>query len=115
MTRQEIIEKVKEVEKAPSCCAELKDACGKFLAAVDTADEKAAAKNLVAELEADVMPIEAVENFFKSAAGIEKVGAELAGNLSAHAKEVREKGGKFCDCPACASGKAILDNKDVIL
>ena len=52
--RDFIVEKVKEVLAAPSCCPELKDAAQKYLAALDTADEKAAGKILIAELEEDV-------------------------------------------------------------
>ena len=46
--RDFIVEKVKEVLAAPSCCPELKDAAQKYLAALDTADEKDAGKNLIA-------------------------------------------------------------------
>lgn len=38
--RDFIVEKVKEVLAAPSCCPELKDAAEKYLAALDTADER---------------------------------------------------------------------------
>lgn len=43
--------------------------------------------------------------------------AETAGNkeLLAHAKDVKAKGGKYCDCSACTPAAAILKMKDVIL
>lgn len=64
--RDFIVEKVKEVLAAPSCCPELKDAAQKYLAALDTADEKAAGKILIAELEEDVQSIDDTLAFFCS-------------------------------------------------
>ena len=115
MTKQAVIEKVKAVAEAPSCCAELKAVSEEYLSSLGTEKEKEAAKSLVAELEADVMPIDAVIGFFESAAGAKKFGAETAAGLAAHAKDVKKNGGAYCDCPACAPGKVILDNRAVIL
>lgn len=115
MDKKEIIEKVKAVVAAPSCCAELKAAGTKFLAVVGQKEEKEAARQLIAELEADVMSIDAVLGFFTSKAGQDFFGKEQAAALAAHAREVKANGGKFCDCAACAPGKVILDHKDVLL
>ena len=115
MTKKEAIDKVKNIIDAPSCCPKLKTECEEYLASLGTEKESETAKALIAELEASVMPIDAVIDFFSSPAGIAKVGAETAEKLAAHAKEVKEQGGKYCDCPACTPGKAVLDNRDVIL
>ncbi len=115
MGQKEILEKVKEVVAAPSCCAELKAAAQAYLDAVGTAGEKDAARKLIAELEADVMPIDHVLAFFESKKGMEYFGTERAAGLAAHAREVKAAGGTYCDCPACAPGKIILDNRNVIL
>jgi hypothetical protein len=115
MTKEQIIEKVKELINAPSCYAGLKAVAEDWLKAVGTADEKAASAKLVAELEADVQTIDSVLGFFESDAAREKFGAETAANYAAHFKEVKAAGGKWCDCPACAAGRAILDNKKAIL
>ena len=115
MDRNEVIEKVKAVVAAPSCCAELKEAGQKYLDSLGTASEKEAAKSLIAELEADVQPIGNVLAFFESKAGIEYFGEKQAAELAAHAKERKAAGEKFCDCPACAPGKEILDNRSAIL
>ncbi|MBQ7502643.1 heat-shock protein Hsp90 [bacterium] len=101
--------------EAPSCCAELKACCKNYMEALDTDKEKEAAKALTAELEADVMPIEAVIGFFRSDAGKAKFGEEMADKIASHAESVKAGGGVWCDCPACAPGRAILDHKDVIL
>ena len=54
MTKAEIIEKVKEVIAAPSCCPEAKAACQAYLDAVGTEGEKTAEKAMIAELKEDV-------------------------------------------------------------
>ena len=115
MTRNEIIEKVKAVADAPSCYVGLREAVEEYLSSVGTEKEKEAAKTLVAELEADVSTIDSVIAFFESDKGKEYFGAETAANMAKHAHEVKDAGGKYCDCPACAPGKIILDNRDVIL
>ena len=86
-----------------------------WLKAVGTPEEKALSAKLVAELEADVQTIDEVIELFGSETGRKAVGAEAAANMLAHFKEVKAAGGKWCDCPACKAGRAILDNKELIL
>lgn len=100
---------------APSCSAEAKAAAEKWLAAVGTADEAEATKAYVAELEADIMPIDGLIGFAGSEAGEGVFGAELAKNILAHAKEIKAAGAEYCDCPACAACKAILEKKAELL
>ena len=100
---------------APSCSAEAKAAAEKWLAAVGTADEAEATKAYVAELEADIMPIDGLIGFASSEAGESVFGAEMAKNVLAHAKEIKAAGAEYCDCPACAACKAILEKKAELL
>lgn len=100
---------------APSCSAEAKAAAEKWLAAVGTAEEAEATKAYVAELEADIMPIDGLIGFAGSEAGEGVFGAELAKNILAHAKEIKAAGAEYCDCPACAACKAILEKKAELL
>lgn len=100
---------------APSCSAEAKTAAEKWLAAVGTAEEAEATKAYVAELEADIMPIDGLIGFAGSEAGEGVFGAELAKNILAHAKEIKAAGAEYCDCPACAACKAILEKKAELL
>ena len=100
---------------APSCSAEAKAAAEKWLAAVGTADEADATKAYVAELEADIMPIDGLIGFAGSEAGVGVFGAEMAKNVLAHAKEIKAAGAEYCDCPACAACKAILEKKAELL
>ena len=115
MTKAEIIEKVKDLTNAPSCYGPLKTLAEEWLEAVGTAGEKEMSRKLVAELEADVQTAEDSLHFFASETGRKIFGAEAAAQMAAHFKELIASGGKWCDCPACAPGRAILDNKEVIL
>ena len=115
MTKAEITEKVKELISAPSSCAAIKAVAEDWLKAQGTAEEKAVGAKLVAELQRDVQPIDAVIGFFGSEAGKKALGEEMAAKILTHAEEVKAAGGKWCDCPACKAGRAILENKDVIL
>ena len=104
-------EMVQAVLDAPSACAELKAVAAEWLAAAGTDKEEEVGRRLIAELEDDVMPIDAVIGFFGSetAAGI--FGREKAASMKVHMEEVKAAGGKYCDCAACTAGKAILDVK----
>lgn len=117
--KQETLNFVKEqtaaLIAAPSCSAEAKAAAEKWLAAVGTADEAEATKAYVAELEADIMPIDGLIAFAGSDAGVGVFGAELAKNILAHAEDIKAAGAEYCDCPACAACKAILEKKAELL
>ena len=116
---QETLDFVKEktvaLIAAHSCSAEAKAAAEKWLAAVGTAKEAEVTKAYIAELEADIMPIDGLIAFAGSEAGVGVFGAELAKNILAHAKEIKAAGAEYCDCPACAACKAILDKKAELL
>lgn len=117
--KQETLNFVKEqtaaLIAAPSCSAEAKAAAEKWLTAVGTAEEAEATKAYVAELEADIMPIDGLIAFAGSDAGVGVFGAELAKNILAHAEEIKAAGAEYCDCPACAACKAILEKKAELL
>ncbi len=115
MTKAEIRQKVQDLVNAPSCYAGLKAVAMEWLKAEGTEAEKEMSVKLVAELEDDVQTIDEVLEFFSSEAGQKAVGAEVAAGMAAHFKEVKAAGGKWCDCPACVAGRAILDNKELIL
>ena len=115
MTKAEIIENVKDLTNAPSCYAPLKALAEEWLKAQGTAEEKEMSAKLVAELEQDVQPAENSLHFFESEAGQKVFGAETAAQMAAHFRELVASGGKWCDCPACTAGRAILDNKEVLL
>ena len=96
---------------APSACKEIKDAAQNYLDAVGTEKEADAAKAYVAEMEADIMPIEGLISFAESDMGAKVFGT----NVLLHAKERKAAGEKYCDCPACAACEALLAKKEEIL
>lgn len=103
--RDFIVEKVKEVLAAPSCCPELKDAAQKYLAALDTADEKAAGKILIAELEEDVQSIDDTLAFFCSDAAKEIFGAETAANMAETREKLKRQGPKSASVRRARQGR----------
>lgn len=114
-TKDFVTQKVNELIEAPSCCAEAKEAARNWLDAVGTDKEAEASKNLVAELEEDIMPIEGLIAFAGSEAGEQVFGAETAKNVLAHGQELKASGAKYCDCAACAACEAILGKKEELL
>ena len=100
---------------APSACKEIKEAAQNYLDAVGNEGEAEAAKAYVAELEADIMPIDGLIAFAESDMGAKVFGADGVKNVLIHAKERKEAGEKYCDCPACAACEALLNKKDEIL
>lgn len=100
---------------APSACKEIKEAAQNYLDAVGKEGEAEAAKAYVAELEADIMPIDGLIAFAESDMGVKVFGADGVKNVLIHAKERKEAGEKYCDCPACAACEALLNKKDEIL
>ena len=107
--------KVKEMLAAASCCAEAKTAEQNWLDALGTEKEAEQTKALIAELEADIMPLDGLLAFAGSEAGAQVFGVEMAKKIEAHAKELKASGAKYCDCPACAAAAAILEKKDELL
>ena len=100
---------------APSACKEIKEAAQNYLDAVGKEGEAEAAKAYVAELEADIMPIDGLIAFAESDMVAKVFGADGVKNVLIHAKERKEAGEKYCDCPACTACEALLNKKDEIL
>ena len=109
MDKATIKEKVEAMISAPSCCAELKTAGERYLKAIGTPEEKDEAKKLLDEIKMDVCTIDQVIELFTLAKGEELFGKEKAAAIASHAKEVKAKGGVYCDCPACAPGVELMD------
>lgn len=110
-----VVEKTQELISAPTCSSETKTAAQAWMDAVGTDREADETKAYIAELEADIMPIDTLIGFAESAAGAEVFGADAAKGVAAHAKEIKAAGAQYCDCPACAVVAEILEKKDQIL
>lgn len=115
MDKKELPNVVREMISASSCCAELKAAGRKWLDALGGESEKNAAEELLKEIREDIAGIEHVIEFFGTAEAEKIFGKEKAEEIAEHAREVKARGGKWCDCPACAAGLIILENESLIL
>ena len=111
----DIIEKTQALILAPTCSSETKEAAQRWLAAVGTDSERAETIEYIAELEADIMPIDSLIRFAQSQEGKTYFGAETAAEIVSHAEEIKADGAKYCDCPACAIAASILERKCDIL
>ena len=110
-----ITEQTNALMAAPSCCAQAKEAAGAWLAAVGTPDERAQTERYLAELEADIMPVDGLVAFTESPQGAAVFGADTARQIAAHAQALKDAGAPYCDCPACAAAAAILAKKEALL
>ena len=106
-----VTEKTNDLVQAPMCYSGLRTVAQNWLKAVGTANEAEATKKYIAELEADVETVDQVIQFASSAKAVEICGADGAKSLLAHVKEIKAAGAKYCDCPACTAGAAILEKK----
>ncbi|MGX8700077.1 molecular chaperone Hsp90 [Caproiciproducens sp.] len=112
---RETVEHTHELMNAPSCSGGAKAAAQDWLDAIGTGREAAETKKYLDELEADVTPLDGLIALAESDIGIQKFGADTAGKIAAHARELKSAGAKYCDCPACSAGAAILEKKDLLL
>ena len=110
MNKTEMIQTVKDMIGASSCCKELKAAGQNWLNALGTAGEKTAADALLQEVREDIAPIDHAIEFYESPLATQIFGAEKAKALAAHSRDRKAKGEKWCDCPACAACQKILEN-----
>lgn len=106
-----VVEKTHELMNASTCSAEAKAAAQAWLDAIGTENEAAQTERYMAELEADIIPIDGLIAFAESEHGI-KVFGEAAPNVAAHGREIKAAGALYCDCPACAAAVAIVEKKD---
>lgn len=107
--------KTKELMEAFSCYQGAKEKAQAFLDALGTEGEQKAAREYIAELEADIMPIDTLIAFAGSEGGAKVFGPEKTKEVEAHAKKIKAAGARYCDCPACAACEAILSKKAEIL
>lgn len=109
-----VVEKSHELMDAFSCSSEAKEAAQAWLNAVGTDQQAAETEKYIAELEEDLMPIDTLIGFAESEGGAQVFGPEKTKEVAAHAKEIKAKGAKYCDCPACAAVEAILAKKELL-
>ena len=114
-TRDFVKQQTERIVAAPSCYEGLKALASEWLEVAGTDREQEVLARYVAQLEGDVLPIEALIDFASSEKGIEIFGAEGAQATLEAARAAKEKGEKHCICDACQAGAAILARKGEIL
>lgn len=114
-TLEYVVEKTHELINAPTCSKEAKEAATSWLNAIGTDKQSEETKKYITELEEDVVTIDNLIGFSGSDAGKKYFGEKVANNINEHAKEIKEKGAKYCDCPACKAVVAILEEKEFLL
>lgn len=116
---QEVLKFAKEktlaLMEAATCSRETKEAAQKWLDALGTDAQEEETKRYVAELEADIMPIDQLIGFAGSDQGKAYFGEETAAGIVAHAEEIKAAGAKYCDCPACLIVGELLAKKEELL
>ena len=110
-----VVAKTQELIDAPTCSSETRASAKEWLSAVGTEKEADETRKYIAELEADIMPIDGLISFAGSDMGAQVFGADDAKKILAHAEEIKASGAKYCDCPACAACEALLNKKAEIL
>ena len=113
--KKEMTEVIRRMMAAPSCYAGARVAGQRWLDALGKANEADEARNLIAELEADLLPIDVLIAFTGSAEGVALFGAEKAKEFNAHGREIKAKGAKYCDCGACSAALEVLNHREVLL
>jgi hypothetical protein len=110
-----VVGETRKLLRSSSACPEAKEAARRFLDAIGTDNEKAEAAKFLQELEEDLEPIDDVIAFANSPSAEKYFGLEGAQKFRDHVKDMKEKGIRYCDCPACRCAEAILKEKDAIL
>lgn len=111
----EVIEQAKNLINAPMCYPPLKEIAQKWIDSIDTPKEFEIACEFIREVKEDIRPIDSLIEFSTSAEGKERFGEESAKALAEQALDIKIKGGKYCDCSACAACSEILKFQEKIL
>ena len=110
-----ITEKTQELMNAITCSAQAKAAAQAWLDAAGTDRIEEATKAFLQELEEDIVAIDDLIGLAESDQGKQLFGAEQAAHIAKHAKEIKQNGAIYCDCPACAAAASILKEKESLL
>ncbi len=113
--RESLAEKTRKLIEQPQTRPALKDAAQKWLDTMNDGEaNKEATKAYVAALMENISLIDETIGFFSSKAAKDLFGEEVAAEKLAHAKQVKAKGGEFCDCSACTLVAEILKDKEYL-
>jgi prefoldin subunit 5 len=70
--------------------------------------DKVTEMEFIKQLKAGIASLDEVIDTFSKPEMADKMGAEAAEQIRAHAEAMKAEGKKFCDCPACTQAREIL-------
>ena len=115
MTKADVKAIVEALAAAHPTYDGLRKIAKEWLAAFDGSNLHDLTAKLIAGAEECIMPIDDLIAFTASEAGVKLFGAELAKQIYDHGVDIKAKGAKYCDCPACQECLKLIDNKAAIL
>ena len=111
MTHTQLKELVQALLDAPTSNPTLKEFAQSWINAEGKPEQEELTKQLVSVAEQNIALIDETIGFAGSELATQILGAEGAANLLQHAKDIKAKGAKFCDCPGCTACKHVIDLK----
>ena len=111
MTHTQVKELVQALLDAPSSNPTVKEFAQSWINAEGKPEQEELTKQLVSVAEQNIALIDETIRFAGSKLAVQILGEEGAANLLQHAKDIKAKGAKFCDCPGCIVAKKIIDLK----
>lgn len=114
MKKLQMIDIVKKMVAAPSCCEELKEAGEHYLHSVGSDEESAAATALIERAKEDITPIDGLIALAQSDHGKEIFG-DAAPQVAADAEKAKEDGAVYCTCDACQCAAKLIKHAEIIL
>ena len=101
-------ELVIELMEAPSCCKEASYACQKYLDSLGSDKENEMLELLIKEIKEDINTIDDFILFLKTDMAKQFFGDKCESMLENELTR-KEKGEKYCSCPACQACEKILN------
>ncbi len=111
MTHTQLTQLVQALLDAPQSNPTVKEFAQSWLDAEGTEKQAELTKQLVPLAEQNIALIDETIGFAGSELATQILGAEGAANLLQHAKDIKAKGAKFCDCDSCVACKNVIDLK----
>ena len=111
MIHTQVKELVQALLDAPTSNPTLKEFAQSWINAEGKPEQEELTKQLVSVAEQNIALIHETIGFAGSELAVQILGEEGAANLLQHAKDIKAKGAKFCDCPGCTAAKHIIDLK----
>ena len=108
MKKNELIELTKELINASSVCGGAREKAQLYLDSIGTNNEEEMLDLYMNEIKEDITSIDDLISLLESDTGKSIFGEEKCKQMLVHSLERKEKGEKYCDCPACLIAEKII-------